>query len=223
MTKFSDIKGFAFDLDGVITDTAKFHTQAWHALAEQVNVTWTPELQESLKGIDRMGSLEMILKAGDKQDDYTHDEKVALASWKNNHYVELISGLTPDDILPGMAAFIKELNAKGYKASVASASKNAPFILDRLQLTDSFVGIVDPSTLTANKPDPEIYVRAAELLNLPPEQVIGLEDAASGIQAINGAGEVSLGIGNADILHDADIRFDTTADVTLANIAAKLD
>ncbi len=178
MTKFSEIKGFAFDLDGVITDTAKFHTQAWHALADQVNVTWTPELQESLKGIDRMGSLEMILKAGNKQDDYTHDEKVALASWKNNHYVELISGLTPDDILPGMADFIKELNDKGYKASVASASKNAPFILDRLQLTDSFVGIVDPSTLTANKPDPEIYVRAAELLSLPPEQVIGLEDAA---------------------------------------------
>ncbi|MBJ7623674.1 beta-phosphoglucomutase [Weissella confusa] len=223
MTKFSEIKGFAFDLDGVITDTAKFHTQAWHALADQVNVTWTPELQESLKGIDRMGSLEMILKAGNKQDDYTHDEKVALASWKNNHYVELISGLTPDDILPGMADFIKELNDKCYKASVASASKNAPFILDRLQLTDSFVGIVDPSTLTANKPDPEIYVRAAELLNLPPEQVIGLEDAASGIQAINGAGEVSLGIGNAEILHDADIRFDATADVTLANIAAKLD
>lgn len=221
--KFSEIKGFAFDLDGVITDTAKFHTQAWHALADQVNVTWTPELQESLKGIDRMGSLEMILKAGNKQDDYTHDEKVALASWKNNHYVELISGLTPDDILPGMADFIKELNDKCYKASVASASKNAPFILDRLQLTDSFVGIVDPSTLTANKPDPEIYVRAAELLNLPPEQVIGLEDAASGIQAINGAGEVSLGIGNAEILHDADIRFDATADVTLANIAAKLD
>ena len=221
--KFSEIKGFAFDLDGVITDTAKFHTQAWHALADQVNVTWSPELQESLKGIDRMGSLEMILKAGNKQDDYTHDEKVALASWKNNHYVELISGLTPDDILPGMADFIKELNDKCYKASVASASKNAPFILDRLQLTDSFVGIVDPSTLTANKPDPEIYVRAAELLNLPPEQVIGLEDAASGIQAINGAGEVSLGIGNAEILHDADIRFESTADVTLANIAAKLD
>ena len=223
MTKFSEIKGFAFDLDGVITDTAKFHTQAWHALADQVNVTWTQELQESLKGIDRMGSLEMILKAGNKQDDYTHDEKVALASWKNNHYVELISGLTPDDILPGMVDFIKELNDKGYKASVASASKNAPFILDRLQLTDSFVGIVDPSTLTANKPDPEIYVRAAELLSLPPEQVIGLEDAASGIQAINGAGEVSLGIGNAEILHDADIRFESTADVTLANIAAKLD
>ena len=122
-----------------------------------------------------------------------------------------------------MADFIKELNDKGYKASVASASKNAPFILDQLGLTDSFVGIVDPATLHAGKPDPEIFVRAAEILNLPPEQVIGLEDAASGIQAINGAGEVSLGIGNAEILHDADIRFESTADVTLANIAAKLD
>ena len=223
MTKFSEIKGFAFDLDGVITDTAKFHTQAWHALADQVNVTWTPELQESLKGIDRMGSLEMILKAGNKQDDYTHDEKVALASWKNNHYVELISGLTPDDILPGMADFIKELNDKDYKASVASASKNAPFILDRLGLTDSFVGIVDPATLHAGKPDPEIFVRAAEILNLPPEQVMGLEDSAAGIASINGAGEVSLGIGDATVLAAADLNFASTAEVTLANIAAKLD
>ena len=223
MTKFSEIKGFAFDLDGVITDTAKFHTQAWHALADQVNVTWTPELQESLKGIDRMGSLEMILKAGNKQDDYTHDEKVALASWKNNHYVELISGLTPDDILPGMADFIKELNDKDYKASVASASKNAPFILDQLGLTDSFVGIVDPATLHAGKPDPEIFVRAAEILNLPPEQVMGLEDSAAGIASINGAGEVSLGIGDATVLAAANLNFASTAEVTLANIAAKFD
>ena len=223
MTKFSEIKGFAFDLDGVITDTAKFHTQAWHALADQVNVTCTPELQESLKGIDRMGSLEMILKAGNKQDDYTHDEKVALASWKNNHYVELISGLTPDDILPGMADFIKELNDKGYRASVASASKNAPFILDKLGLTDSFVGIVDPATLHAGKPDPEIFVRAVEILNLLPEQVIGLEDSAAGIASINGAGEVSLGIGDTTVLAAANLNFASTAEVTLANIAAKLD
>ncbi|TGE74952.1 HAD-IA family hydrolase, partial [Weissella confusa] len=190
---------------------------------DQVNVTWTPELQESLKGIDRMGSLEMILKAGNKQDDYTHDEKVALASWKNNHYVELISGLTPDDILPGMADFIKELNDKDYKASVASASKNAPFILDQLGLTDSFVGIVDPATLHAGKPDPEIFVRAAEILNLPPEQVMGLEDSAAGIASINGAGEVSLGIGDATVLAAANLNFASTAEVTLANIAAKFD
>ena len=170
-----------------------------------------------------MGSLEMILKAGNKQDDYTHDEKVALASWKNNHYVELISGLTPDDILPGMADFIKELNDKGYRASVASASKNAPFILDKLGLTDSFVGIVDPATLHAGKPDPEIFVRAAEILNLLPEQVIGLEDSAAGIASINWAGEVSLGIGDTTVLGAANLNFASTAEVTLANIAAKLD
>ena len=223
MTKFADIKGFAFDLDGVITDTAKFHTVAWRHLAEQLQVTWTPELQESLKGIDRMGSLEMILQAGGKENAYTQLEKEGFAAWKNEHYVELISDLTPDDILPGIAAFIQELNDKGYRASVASASKNAPFILDRLGLTDSFVGIVDPATLHAGKPDPEIFVRAAEILNLPPDQVIGLEDAAAGIASINGAGEVSLGIGDATVLAAADLNFASTAEVTLANIAAKLD
>ena len=223
MTKFADIKGFAFDLDGVITDTAKFHTIAWRHLAEQLQVTWTPELQESLKGIDRMGSLEMILQAGGKENAYTQAEKEGFAAWKNEHYVELISDLTPDDILPGIAAFIQELNDKGYRASVASASKNAPFILDRLGLTVSFVGIVDPATLHAGKPDPEIFVRAAEILNLPPDQVIGLEDAAAGIASINGAGEVSLGIGDATVLAAADLNFASTAEVTLANIAAKLD
>lgn len=223
MTKFADIKGFAFDLDGVITDTAKFHTIAWRRLAEQLEVTWTPELQESLKGIDRMGSLEMILQAGGKENAYTQVEKEGFAVWKNEHYVELISDLTPDDILPGIAAFIQELNDKGYRASVASASKNAPFILDRLGLTDSFVGIVDPATLHAGKPDPEIFVRAAEILNSSPDQVIGLEDAAAGIASINGAGEVSLGIGDATVLEAADLNFASTAEVTLANIAAKLD
>ena len=223
MTKFADIKGLAFDLDGVITDTAKFHTIAWRHLAEQLQVTWTPELQESLKGIDRMGSLEMILQAGGKENAYTQAEKEGFAAWTNDPYVELIFDLTPDDILPGIAAFIQELNDKGYRASVASASKNAPFILDRLGLTDSFVGIVDPATLHAGKPDPEIFVRAAEILNLPPDQVIGLEDAAAGIASINGAGEVSLGIGDATVLAAADLNFASTAEVTLANIAAKLD
>ena len=154
-----------------------------------------------------MGSLEMILKAGNKQDDYTHDEKVALASWKNNHYVELISGLTPDDILPGMADFIKELNDKGYKASVASASKNAPFILDRLQLTDSFVGIVDPSTLTANKPDPEIYQTAMKQLQLQPDECLICEDNDNGIKAALGSNGHLMTIRTVD-----DVNYDAIKD-----------
>lgn len=223
MTKFSDIKGFAFDLDGVITDTAKFHTIAWRDLAKQLSIPWNTELEETLKGIDRLGSLEMILQAGGKQAEYSKFEKEAFAAWKNARYVELISTLKPTDILPGMRDFITSLNDNGYLASIASASKNAPFILERLGLIDQFVGIVNPATLKAGKPNPEIFVRAAEILNLPPKQVLGLEDAAAGIAAINGANEISLGIGSITELNDADLLMSTTEEVTLENIAAQMD
>lgn len=218
--KFADLKGFAFDLDGVIADTAKFHSQAWHQTADEVGTTWTPELQEALKGVSRMDSLEMILKAGGHENDYTQEEKEALAAKKNENYGKLIATLTPDDILPGMKAFLDELRDKGYKLSLASASKNAPKILGYLGLTDYFVGIVDPATLHAGKPDPEIFARAAEILDLPANQVAGLEDSGAGIKSINGAGELSIGIGSQ--LSEAAVKFDSTADVSLANIEKAL-
>ena len=218
--KFADLKGFAFDLDGVIADTAKFHSQAWHQTADKVGTTWTPELQEALKGVSRMDSLEMILKAGGHENDYTQEEKEALAAEKNDNYGKLIATLTPADILPGMQAFLDELREKGYKLSLASASKNAPKILRYLGLTDYFVGVVDPATLSAGKPDPEIFARAAEILDLPANQVAGLEDSAAGIKSINGAGELSIGIG--DQLSEAAVRFSDTSQVSLANIEAAL-
>lgn len=218
--KFADLKGFAFDLDGVIADTAKFHSQAWHQTADKVGTTWTPELQEALKGVSRMDSLEMILKAGGHENDYTQEEKEALAAEKNDNYGKLIATLTPADILPGMQAFLDELREKGYKLSLASASKNAPKILKYLGLTDYFVGVVDPATLSAGKPDPEIFARAAEILDLPANQVAGLEDSAAGIKSINGAGELSIGIG--DQLSEAAVRFSDTSQVSLANIEAAL-
>lgn len=222
MAKFSDIKGFAFDLDGVIADTARFHGEAWHQTADEVGTTWTPELAEGLKGISRMASLQMILDAGDHADDFSQADKEELAEKKNHNYQQLISTLTEDDILPGMKDFIQSAKAAGYTMSVASASKNAPMILDHLGLTKYFVGIVDPATLTKGKPDPEIFVRAAEVLHLDPENVIGLEDSAAGIASINGAGETSLAIGNADVLSGADLNFASTSEVTLANIEAKM-
>ncbi|MGK4064323.1 beta-phosphoglucomutase [Weissella paramesenteroides] len=222
MAKFSDIKGFAFDLDGVIADTARFHGEAWHQTADEVGTTWTPELAEGLKGISRMASLQMILDAGDHADDFSQADKEVLAEKKNHNYQQLISTLTEDDILPGMKDFIQSAKAAGYTMSVASASKNAPMILDHLGLTKYFVGIVDPATLTKGKPDPEIFVRAAEVLHLNPENVIGLEDSAAGIVSINGAGETSLAIGNADVLSGADLNFESTSEVTLANIEAKM-
>ena len=218
--KFEELKGFAFDLDGVIADTAKFHSQAWHQTADKVGTTWTPELQEALKGVSRMDSLEMILKAGGHENDYTQAEKEALAAEKNENYGKLIATLTPDDILPGMKAFLDELIANGYKLSLASASKNAPKILKYLGLTDYFVGIVDPATLHAGKPDPEIFARAAEILDLPANQVAGLEDSSAGIESINGAGELSIGIGSQ--LTAAKVKFNSTAEVSLATIKAAL-
>lgn len=222
MPKFADIKGFAFDLDGVITDTARLHGQAWRQTAETVGTPWTAELAESLKGISRLESLEMILAAGGHANEYTQQEKEALADAKNKTYQELIKTLTPADILPGMAAFIADAVAQGYRLSIASASKNAPAILHNLGLTKYFVGIVDPATLSAGKPDPEIFVRAAAILDLPNEQVIGLEDSVAGIQSINGAGQTSLGVAAEPGLAEAQLRFTDTSEITLAAIAAKM-
>lgn len=210
---FSDIKGFAFDLDGVIADTARFHGQAWHQLADKVGTKWTDELANNLKGVGRMDSLEMILKAGGHENDYTQDQKVALATEKNDNYLKLVATLTPKDILPGMKGFLDELKAAGYHIVLASASKNAPKVLKYLKLTDYFEGIVDPATLSKSKPDPEIYTRSAELMNLPANEVAGVEDAQAGIDSINAAGELSIGIGAN--LKGADIKFNSTSEVSL--------
>ena len=218
--KFEDLKGFAFDLDGVIADTARFHGQAWHQLADKVGTEWTPELADSLKGVSRMDSLELILKAGGHENDYSHDEKVALATEKNDNYIKLVETLTPADILPGMKAFLDELKDHGYHVVLASASKNAPKVLKYLQITDYFEGIVDPAKLTHGKPDPEIYSEAAKLMDLPADQVAGLEDAQAGIESINRAGETSIGFGAS--LKDADVQFDETSEVSLAAIKEQM-
>lgn len=222
MANFKDIKGFIFDLDGVITLTSKYHGQAWHQLADELGVTWTKALADGLKGISRMDSLEMILKAGNKENDYTEEEKIRFAAKKNDNYLTLIGKMTDEDILPGIPAFLEDLVAHNYKICLASASKNSPIILEKLDLAKYFPTVVDPSKLKKGKPDPEIYVRGAELLHLKPEECIGIEDAAAGIQAINGAGETSIGIGDATELSAADIRFARTTDMTLANIEAAM-
>lgn len=218
--KFEELKGFAFDLDGVIADTARFHGQAWHQLADKVGTEWTHELADSLKGVSRMDSLELILKAGGHENDYSHDEKVALATEKNDNYIKLVETLTPADILPGMKAFLDELKDHGYHIVLASASKNAPKVLKYLQITDYFEGIVDPAKLTHGKPDPEIYSEAAKLMDLPADQVAGLEDAQAGIESINRAGETSIGFGAS--LKDADVQFDETSEVSLAAIKEQM-
>ena len=223
MTKFADIKGFVFDLDGVITDTSVFHSQAWHQVADKVGVQWDDELADALKGISRMDSLNLILAKDHKENDFTEDEKVALATEKNDNYLKLVNQMTPADILPGIQAFLEDLKAKGYLLSLASASKNSPLVLKKLGLGDYFPKSVDPATLKHGKPDPEIFRRGAEILSLDPAACIGIEDAAAGVQSINGAGETSVGIGDPKILAAADINFTETAQLSLANSKAALN
>ncbi|MFD0898364.1 beta-phosphoglucomutase [Loigolactobacillus binensis] len=217
MVKFTDIKGFVFDLDGVITDTSRYHAQAWGQLATKLGVDY-PNLGDAVKGISRMDALEMILQKGGLENNYTATEKEALATEKNTNYVQLIQNMSAKDILPGMAAFLADLKREGYGIALASASKNAPTILAKIGLQDYFTKTVDPATLQHGKPDPEIFIKGAQLLDLMPAQCIGLEDAAAGIAGINAAGETSVGIGDPQLLHAAAINFTDTSQVTLANI-----
>ncbi|MBP5845253.1 HAD hydrolase-like protein, partial [Lactiplantibacillus plantarum] len=146
---------FVFDLDGVITDTSTFHSQAWHQIADKVGVSWNDQLADALKGISRMDSLNLILAQGHRENDFTPAQKQALATEKNTNYLQLVNQMTPANILPGITAFLTELTTAGYALSLASASKNAPLVLRKLGLSDYFTKAVDPASLKHGKPDPE--------------------------------------------------------------------
>lgn len=197
-------KGFIFDLDGVITDTAKYHYVAWKQLADELGITIDLAFNEQLKGISRMDSLERILEYGKKENQYSMEEKEAFAEKKNTHYVTLLQELTPADLLPGVEQFLKEAAEKNIPCGIASASKNAPFILDKLGIKERFSIIVDPNTLAKGKPDPEIFLQAANALSIQPGEAVGFEDAQAGIQAIKSAGMYAVGIETQEALEGAD-------------------
>ncbi len=214
-------KGFVFDLDGVITDTAKFHYLAWKDLADEIGIEIDLKFNEQLKGISRMDSLERILAYGNKADAYTTEEKEALAEKKNTHYVELLQDLTPDDLLPGVQDFLNEAKAQNVPCAIASASKNAPFILEKLGVQEAFDAIVDPATLTKGKPDPEIFIRAAEAIKIAPAEAVGFEDAQAGLDGIKAAGMYAVGVYSGEELHGADLIVNKLTDVSVAELLQK--
>lgn len=214
-------KGFVFDLDGVITDTAKFHYLAWKDLADEIGIEIDLKFNEQLKGISRMDSLERILAYGNKADAYTTEEKEALAEKKNTHYVELLQDLTPDDLLPGVQEFLNEAKAQNVPCAIASASKNAPFILEKLGVQEAFDAIVDPATLTKGKPDPEIFIRAAEAIKVIPAEAVGFEDAQAGLDGIKAAGMYAVGVYSGEELHGADLIVNKLTDVSVAELLQK--
>lgn len=214
-------KGFVFDLDGVITDTAKYHYIAWKELAAEIGIEIDSKFNEQLKGISRMDSLERILTLGNKNDAYTEVEKEALATKKNTHYVQLLQSLTSDDLLPGVKTFLDEAKAKNITCAIASASKNAPFILDKLGVMQDFDTIVDPATLKKGKPDPEIFIQAALALGIEPAEAVGFEDAQAGIDGIKAAGMYAVGVYSGEELHGADVIVEKLTDLNIDELLAK--
>ena len=212
------LKGLIFDLDGVLTNSARFHLTAWNNLAKELGINLTKEQRDSLRGISRMDSLNLILKYGDQENKYSEKEKEKFAAEKNEKFLELVDSMTPKDILPGIPELLADAKKQGLKMDLASASKNAPRILKKLGIMDEFDGIVDPNTLHHSKPDPEIYEKAQELLGFKTDEVISFEDAAAGVQSIKAAGQFAVGIGDKNVLKGADYVVPTTADLKLSKI-----
>ncbi|MFM2086004.1 MAG: beta-phosphoglucomutase [Pseudomonadota bacterium] len=196
-------KAVIFDLDGVITDTAHYHFLAWKQLADSQGVPFDAAFNEHLKGIDRMGSLDLILASSAKQ--YTAAEKLALADEKNLHYQQLIETMSADNLLPGAAQALATVRAAGLKIGLASVSKNAFTVLERLGITGAFDYVVDAARIAKGKPDPEIFLKAASELGVSPADCLGVEDAVAGVAAIKAAGMYALGIGLPAVLTQADL------------------
>jgi beta-phosphoglucomutase len=204
----STIEAVIFDLDGVITDTAHFHFLAWKQLAEDLDIRIDQEFNEKLKGISRMDSLELILKKGNREKDFTPLEKEEMAERKNSHYRQLLKELTPQDILPGIADLVNNIKAENLPTAIASVSKNAQTVLKALGLQDTFDYVVDASKVKNSKPDPEIFLTASEKLNVSPQHCIGIEDAEAGIEAIKASKMFAVGVGTN--LIKADLNVPTT-------------
>lgn len=212
------IKGILFDLDGVICDTAPFHFEAWKELAEELGISLDLAFNEHLKGVDRMTSLERILTFGKLQNKFSKEEKLALANKKNQRYQQLIHSMTQKDLLPGILDFLNELKANEYHLGIASASHNAPTILENLEISDYFEIVVDPNRIANGKPAPDIFLEGLKQLHLSNKEVLAIEDAYSGIEAIKKANLFAIGIGDESILKEADVVFPDTSYLTIANL-----
>ncbi|EOW1565210.1 beta-phosphoglucomutase [Listeria monocytogenes] len=202
------LKGVVFDLDGVITDTAHYHYLAWKKTAESIGIEFDEAFNENLKGVSRIDSLLLILKKDGREKDFTEEQIEALAADKNDFYVSLLKEITPADVLPGIKELIVDLKKQNLKCAIASVSKNARTVLSALEMEQEFDYIVDAAKITKSKPDPEIFVEACRGLGLETSEVVGIEDAQAGIEAINAAGIVSVGVGSG--LRDADMTVKST-------------
>ena len=204
------IKAVIFDLDGVIVSTDDCHFKAWKKMADEEGICFDRTINERLRGVSRMESLEIILEKSEKE--YTEEEKLQLATRKNTYYVEFIKSLTPDNILPGVMDTLKNLKDNGIKIAIGSSSKNTPIILKQIGLDDYFGAVSDGNNITKSKPDPEVFIKAAEKLSIECSDCMVVEDADAGIEAAKRAGMKALAVKGAK---GADFKVsDLTEDIT---------
>ena len=199
----NNIKACIFDLDGVIVDTAVYHYKAWKRLANELGFDFSEEENEKLKGVSRVRSLELILQWGGVTK--TKAEQDELAAKKNAWYVEMISHMTPAEILPGAKEFVDACRQAGLKIALGSASKNSSMILEKVGITGLFDAVIDGNKVSKPKPDPEVFLKGAEELNVAPANCVVFEDAIAGIEAAINGGMKSVGIGSPGVLGRANL------------------
>ncbi len=206
-----NLKTCIFDLDGVIVDTAFYHFQAWRRLANELGFDFTEHQNEQLKGISRMESLELILNWGNKS--LTPSEKLDWAARKNDWYLELITHMTPKEILPGVKDFLDGLKYEKISIALGSASRNSKMILNKISLFHYFDAIIDGNNITKGKPDPQVFLLGAEATGSSPAECVVFEDAQAGIQAAKAAGMYAVGIGDKRVLAEANLVVESFLDL----------
>ena len=214
------IKACIFDLDGVIVDTAKYHFLAWKRLAEELGFEFKPEHNERLKGVSRVRSLEILLEVGGLS--FSTAEKERMATLKNEWYLKYIMKMKPDEILPGVLPFLSELRRDGVKIALGSASKNAPLILQQVEITDYFDVIIDGNKVSKAKPDPEVFLKAAEELEFNPGDCVVFEDAEAGVEAALSGNMRCVGVGSPLVLNRATVVIPGFESFNLAALEAVL-
>lgn len=208
------LQAVIFDLDGVIVSTDEYHFRAWNRIAEQEGIAFDRWKNDSLRGVSRMESLALLL--GERAALYSEEQKQRLAAQKNEYYRKLLEKLTPQDILPGIVPLLESLKEAGIKCAIGSSSKNADNILKRIGLLDSFDAVVTGNDIQRSKPDPQVYLLAAERLAADPPACLVIEDAAAGVDAGRAAGMITFAVGSACGYEAADVFREDLRDVNAA-------
>lgn len=217
----TDDRAVIFDLDGVIVSTDELHYQSWKELADVEGIPFNREINLRLRGISRIDCVDIFLEQASRP--HSADEKRAIAERKNERYLQLLDDMTSADMAPGLVELLDELDASNVKRAVASSSRNARRILDQLTIIDRFHEIVDGNDVPLSKPDPTVFLTAAERLGARPSRCVVIEDAVAGIRGAHAAGMAAVGIGTPETLPEAELLFESMSDLHMNTLLQAIE